>query len=59
MLLGSVNSLALDRGSLLWNAAKNYQDNGFCAFYNNLYTAVKESADYQKPYSSPEFLSKN
>jgi hypothetical protein len=59
MLLGSVNALALDRGSLIENAVDTYGDVGICSAYSGLYQSALDSIDYKKPYSTPLFLSKN
>jgi hypothetical protein len=48
MLLGSVNAMALDRGSLIENAVGSYGYMGICSTYGGLYQDIYESIDYKR-----------
>ena len=57
-LLSSVNTMALERGSLLQNLIQDC-DNSLCEGINSAYENVLSSLDRQKEYSPPGFLEKN
>ena len=57
-LLSSINTMALERGSLLQNLIKDC-DNSLCSGINSAYENMLGSLDRQKEYSPPGFLEKN
>ena len=60
LLLSNINTLALDRGSLLQKAVDLCKDsNVICKSYDELYNKALENFDHQLNYTSADIIAKN
>ena len=60
VFLSGINTMALERGSLLQNILNNCENSSsICSSINEVYSGLVEAFDHQLNYTHPDFLEKN